>query len=184
MRFFFCQDSVSRALKQLKDEEAKLKASKARVEGSNKRLKELQRAHGSSGGARAEELLREATEEVDEGVTDVKQGNLIVQQLKQKIDRGKDGIVKMKAVIAQVVNKTLSLERQQERQDMKYQTLFEQVCRCACARLLVAKYVALAGKQFVCSAGFGFRFVFFSQLICTHTPSLFRCTFMMWLRVE
>ena len=70
-------------------------------------------------------------EEVDEGVADVKNGSLFVQQLKQKIDTGKDGIVKMKAVIAQVVNKTLSLERQQERQDMKYQTLFEQVSSVA-----------------------------------------------------
>lgn len=165
--FFFCQESVSRALKQLKEEEAKLKASKARVEGSNKRLKELQRAQGSSGGARAEEMLREATEEVDEAVADVKQGNLIVQQLKRKIDRGKDGIVKMKAVIAQVVNKTLSLERQQERQDMKYQTLFEQVspraCACACPAAShwprALRCVALAGKQV-------FFFFFFLVLLC------------------
>ena len=64
---------------------------------------------------------------MDEGAADVKRGTTLVKRIKQRIDDGKDNIVKMKAVVALLVNKTLALERLRERQEMKYQTLFEQV---------------------------------------------------------
>jgi hypothetical protein len=121
---------VGRQAKLLEAEEAKLKAARSRLEGSRAAVKDLQRAEGdgSRSSPAAARRLREMEAALDEGTADLKHSEAEARRLKQRVDDGKrNNLVRLKAVVSLLVNKTLAVERLRERQDLKYQTLFEQV---------------------------------------------------------
>jgi len=114
---------VTNSLQVLEVEQAKLTASKKRLAGTKERLKEAQRDKKGEDDPR----VVECEQEVDAAAADVKQGEQDLKRLKARIDDGKTNIAKLKGVIAVIINRTLVLERSQDRREMKYQTLFEQV---------------------------------------------------------